>query len=693
MERRYFVTVFVTLFIVFPLYAAGPMDDAVALWHFANSLNNAQSDSWLAIEGNVRLGVPLSENEIQQSRLRGGDGLVADFSQGGWIGAEVDPDFDIEGRHLTCYIRLRDPSGTWNTPILSRYSKDNRPQYRIYSTDTMFSAQVNGTENWRLLCTDAPFDEMTSDRGRDRWHDLVLRLNGTKLNLFVDGRLYDEDFILGDLLKGSGPIRIGAEPNEGGDVTDGFRGQIDTVALWNRPLSNEEILFLSGGPCLADTRVLTDLGNGESLQYWMPPNHYSVGDCMPFYAEGIFHFMYLLDKGHHGSKNSLGAHQWIQATSEDLIHWNHQPFLFELESQEEGSFCTGSVFYYDGTYYAFYSDRAFEYPGGDYTAQWIMHGRLAMAVSKDGIHFEKTHVEPLIHLPEEYAHTTRDPVVFKNPSDNKFHMYFTTSYQGYGCWGHAISDDLYHWELADPIYAKRNTEPECPDWFEWDGKYYTIANHRNGFWFWSDSPTGPWDLPPVSNELMPGIINVPKTSPYKDGRRIICGWTREYGFGGHAVFHELVRHDDGTLGEKFIPEMTPPAASPVISQRNFHPGVQQWDCSNSDLQIKISLSYTPERRDMTHDLTFQFSDDAIFVVSPRMRSVSLGQFTLNEIDFTSGKLDLVLILKGNIADLEINDDKTLTAAFNETDCRRLTISNEGKEEDWLINLYEVSPLK
>ena len=693
MKLRFLMSVIATLFIISPLYASEPFDDAVVLWNFSDTANSARPDSWLTIEGNVRLGVPLTENEMQQSRLRGGDGMVADFSQGGWICSEVSPDFDIEGRQLTCYLRLRDPSGTWNAPILSRYSKDNRPQYRINSTDDMFSAQVNGTENWRPLFTDAPFSEMTSDRGRDRWHDIVLRLNGTKLNLFVDGRLYDEDFILGDLIKGFGPIRIGAELDEKGEVADGFRGQIDTVALWNRPLSNEEILFLAGGPCLADTRPLTDLGNGESLQYWMPPNHYSVGDCMPFYAEGTFHFMYLLDKGHHGSKNSLGAHQWIQATSKDLVHWTHHPFLFELESQGEGSFCTGSVFYHDGTYYAYYSDRAFEYPGGDYTAQWLMHGQLAMAVSKDGIHFEKTHVEPLIQLPEEYAHTTRDPVVFEDPKTNKFHMYFTTSYKDYGCWGHAISDDLYHWELTDPIYAKRKTEPECPDWFEWGGKYYTIANHRNGFWFWSDSPTGPWDMPPVSNELMPGIINVPKTAPYKDGRRIICGWTREYGFGGHAVFHELVRHDDGTLGEKFVPEMTPSAEPPIITQKDFHPAAHQWNSSVTDLQIKISLSYSPERRDLTHDLTFQFSDDAVLIVSPRMRAITLGQFTLYGIDFTSGKLDMVLILKGNIGDLEINGDKTLTAAFSEKTERALSISDEGEGAGWWVNLFEVSPLK
>ena len=76
-----------------------------------------------------------------------------------------------------------------------------------------------------------------------------------------------------------------------------------------------------------------------------------------------------------------------------------------------------------------------------------------------------------------------------------------------------------------------------------------------------------------------------------------------------------------------------------------------------------------------------------------MRSVSLGQFSLYKIDFTSGKIDLLMILKGNIADLEINNDKTLTATFDRTTERKLSVSGEGNENGWRINLFEVSPLK
>ncbi len=693
--KRFLLRIALLIFVpVFPLRADFPFDDAIGIWHFADASSSAGSDTPLIPEGDVLFGQPLSEAEAGQSQYRGGDGLVADFSKGGHLTLlpETGGPFDVCGREFTVYMRLRDPSGAWNAPVISRYAADGRPQYRLYATDSFLGSQIGTTNNRKLLFADAPFAEFPKGRGPCEWHDIALRLNGVKLNFFVDGRLYDEDYMLGDLLPGEGPIRIGAEVNENGEVVGGFHGQIDTVALWNRALKNDEILTLAGGPCLADRRQLTDRGDDASLQYWIPPNHYSVGDCMPFYAEGTFHFMFLLDKGHHSSKNALGAHQWIQATSKDLVHWTHQPFLFELERQEEGSFCTGSVFYRNGTYYAYYSDRAFEFPGGDYSAPYVMLGQLAMAVSKDGIHFEKTGIEPILTLPEQYAHTTRDPVVFQNPETGKFHMLFTTSHHVMGCWAQAVSDDLYHWELIDPVYAKRDSEPECPDWFEWGGKYYTIANHSNGYWLWSDSPTGPWDVPPLFNGLMPGNVAVPKTSPYKDGRRIICGWTREYGFGGHAVFHELIRHDDGTLGEKFVPEMVPPTEEPVVRDENFTVGKRVWSIPQADIQIKIRLTYDPEKRDAIRDLYFQFVDDDILKVSSRTRSITLGDYSLPSVDFTSGELELLLVLKGNIADLQVNGDRTLTATFSIPEKRDLYLQTD-QEDKWNIELFEVSPLK
>ena len=85
-----------------------------------------------------------------------------------------------------------------------------------------------------------------------------------------------------------------------------------------------------------------------------------VGDCMPFFHDGTFHLYYLLDEDHHRARNGYGGHQWAHAASDDLIHWRHYPLAVPVGDEGEYdylSICTGSTFYHDGVYYAFYATR------------------------------------------------------------------------------------------------------------------------------------------------------------------------------------------------------------------------------------------------------------------------------------------------------------------------------------------------
>src|SRR5688572_4863701 len=125
-----------------------------------------------------------------------------------------------------------------------------------------------------------------------------------------------------------------------------------------------------------------------SMQYFKPEGNFFVGDCMPFFHEGLFHLYYLVDENHHQGKNGLGGHQWAHATSADLSHWEHQPLALGIDEAWECSICTGSVFYYEGQYYAFYATRI---------ADRSEH--LSLAVSPDGITFQKTNPNPFASPP------------------------------------------------------------------------------------------------------------------------------------------------------------------------------------------------------------------------------------------------------------------------------------------------------
>ena len=97
--------------------------------------------------------------------------------------------------------------------------------------------------------------------GPTAWHDVVFRFRGANLELFVDGVLVDEEWGYGPLHRFEPPFLVGAAWEQG-RLRSGFHGQVDYVALWDRPLSDAEIASLSGGRVGRDATCGRDPGAG-----------------------------------------------------------------------------------------------------------------------------------------------------------------------------------------------------------------------------------------------------------------------------------------------------------------------------------------------------------------------------------------------------------------------------------------------
>ena len=54
-----------------------------------------------------------------------------------------------------------------------------------------------------------------------------------------------------------------------------------------------------------------------------------------------------------------------------------------------------------------------------------------------------------------------------------------------------------------------------------------------------------------------------KTAKFGENRRIGVAWVGEHGWGGRAVFREVIQHEDGALGSAWVPEMVPHTEDPV----------------------------------------------------------------------------------------------------------------------------------
>ena len=151
---------------------------------------------------------------------------------------------------------------------------------------------------------------------------------------------------------------------------------------------------------------------------WYPKYHIAapagwVNDPNGFcFFGGQYHFFYQ----HHPYSVEWGPMHWGHVVSDDLVNWKHLPIALapDKDYDNEGVF-SGSGIEKDGKFYLMYTGNI-SYPDGGHAQ------KQCLAVSKDGISFEKVEINPIIEAPENVDMSTvdfRDPKVWKN--GNKYY--------------------------------------------------------------------------------------------------------------------------------------------------------------------------------------------------------------------------------------------------------------------------------
>ena len=182
------------------------------------------------------------------------------------------------------------------------------------------------------------------------------------------------------------------------------------------------------------------------------------------FALGQYHLFYQ----HYPYDAQWGPMHWGHAVSDDLIHWHHCPVaLAPSEAYDKDGCFSGSAIEHDGKLYLIYTGHVWlKEPGNDDAIREVQ----CLAVSKDGLHFEKQGV--IIEPPEGVMHF-RDPKVWEE--NGKFYLVLGARMPGdraqilkYA------SEDLRTWTLMGPVLSAPEGEAfmyECPDVFPLDGKY------------------------------------------------------------------------------------------------------------------------------------------------------------------------------------------------------------------------------
>jgi hypothetical protein len=374
----------------------------------------------------------------------------------------------------------------------------------------------------------------------------------------------------------------------------GFSGQVDHLALWQRALSDDEIAGLSGGRQAIARRTLEILGpESPSLQYWRPRGYNAfVGDCMPFFHDGTFHFFYLFDRRHHQSKWATGAHQFGHATSRDLIHWQQHPLALGISDQTELSLGTGNCVFHEGKYYLYYIQHARRMP---FTDARFLGDDVFVGTSTDGIHFQKQ-PEPWARL--DYC-TGGDinPLVFPATTGRRFYMYNP------GIGRFLESDDLAHWKKTDAIDSLKDINAGCASGFAWNGWHY----FSGGSTYWM-SRTPPeharWISPRPESQGLRDNLAVPEVAPFTGNRMILAGFRNDNTYASVAVFRELVQNADGTLGMKWPAEMVPPTAASLLLELRPLSGEVSGDASAAKLAA-VQGKAAAALRDVPNDYLFR----------------------------------------------------------------------------------------
>ena len=439
------------------------------------------------------------------------------------------------------------------------------------------------------------------------------------------------------------------------------------------------------------------------MQYFKPADASRfVGDCMPFFHDGIFHLYYLLDENHHAGLNGRGGHQWAHSSSRDLIHWTHHPLAVPLgapDDYDSASICTGSLFFDAGIFYAFYAARSLA--DRDET--------ICVARSEDGITFEKDAGNPIFTATPPYTPKGfRDPVVFRGP-DDRFHMLICALEANRhetdaGCFAHYTSTDLQKWEKHSPFVsglygnAAGWPAPECPDYFEWNDHFYILWGHCGDgrtHYLMADQWNGPWRAP-ADDTIDTGMIKVMKSASFGKHRRIGVAFLNSRQrdtddsptcYAGQAIFRELVQERDGTLSYKFPLEMIPPTGPVKTLASNVLLSRQRPMIAYPDVGSHVRIRATVRHADVESFGLLLRADSKttggyVLAINPSAHTVVLRPAdptlppppatedgTLRHVPGLGGDIDLDVILKDDIIDICVNQQRTL--------CLRLPQSRGG----------------
>ncbi|RVT74351.1 DUF4975 domain-containing protein [Flavobacterium sufflavum] len=294
-----------------------------------------------------------------------------------------------------------------------------------------------------------------------------------------------------------------------------------------------------------------------------------VGDVMPYFDNGKFHLFFLHDASNKPA--GKGYHDIQEFETSDLVNFDYNGRMIPYGATNEADFGvgTGSVVKVGNLYY-------FYYTGNNGIASFLQNNpreSVLCATSPDLKNWTKIKSFKLTAPVGYNDYDFRDPHVFYNGEDSKYHMIVSTMTNP----GHkavllhftTTNPSVNNWVVQNPIYTTTVAENylmmECADIFKMGAYWYLFfsenwSNAKGTHYRMATSLNGPWVTP--KNEMLDGEFLYAAKTASDGNKRYLFGWTARRSpendlgnkdWAGNLVTYELTQNSDGTLGLK-IPE-------------------------------------------------------------------------------------------------------------------------------------------
>lgn len=234
MSRKFFLLVLawallpaLALFAV-PAAQADVMTGLVALWQFnGNGLDSSGNGYNLTLVGGPsfgpgRFGQALELNGAGQYAVRPGDDAAFNFGSNDFT-VQIWANFNVHNYEQTLIEKFTGgggPGWTLTTP------------YNGSNCDFFYSQPPVGIISCNLAYQPG------------QWQQFVIERSGSNFYLYLNGSLLGTAFNAGALSSSNNPLLIGTRDAQGQGNAFDVNGALDDAAIWNRALSQDEILAL-----------------------------------------------------------------------------------------------------------------------------------------------------------------------------------------------------------------------------------------------------------------------------------------------------------------------------------------------------------------------------------------------------------------------------------------------------------------